>query len=236
MKFSSCTLFYFGVSMEKKNRIKIKIQKNAQEFWEWFQKHEPEIFDFENNQETIFKSLSKKLYSVHPSLGFAFHEEIQEGKREIILSPNGDKLAIPFLNILHDLMPALDRWQVTLYKPRIQISDSLKPVEMKNTVFDPGRVTFVLFAKDALIYIIFFVEGYEDKQNQETLQTCVIILLDQLIGEYNAMNKIGDVMIEPADTPFEQGKKYPLNYLPLAFDETIKKIEQRENKKRSTKH
>ncbi|MGD9200332.1 MAG: hypothetical protein PVI26_02115 [Chitinispirillia bacterium] len=216
--------------MGKKRQIKANIQKRAKEFWEWFQKNEPEIFNFKNNQDTIFKSLSEKLCSVHPSLGFAFHEQIQEGKREIIFSPNGDKVVIPFLNILYELRPELERWHIILYKPRIPISDCLKPIEVKNTVFNPEEIKFVLFAKDTLIYIIFFVEGYEDKQKKESIQTCVIILLDQLIGEYNAMTKIGDVMIQPADTPLEKGKKYHLKYLPLAFDETLKKIEHRRKK------
>ena len=212
--------------MGKNRRIKINIQKRARKFWEWFKKNERDIFDFKNNQEMIFKSLSEKLYSVHPSLGFAFHEQIQEeNKRKIILSPNGDKAAIPFLNILYEEMPELERLQVTLYKPRIPISDCLKPIEVKDIIFDPNRAKFVLFAKDTLIYIIFFVEDYEDKQKKETIQTCVILLIDQLIGEYNAMTKIGDIMIQPEDTPFEKGKKYPLKYLPLAFDETTKKIE-----------
>ena len=216
--------------MGKNRQIKLNIQKRAQEFWEWFKKNEQEIIDFKNNQETIFKSLSEKLYSVHPSLSFAFYEQLKKGKREIILSPNGDKVAIPFLNILCKEMPELERIDVIPYKPRIPISDCLKPIEVKNTLFDPNRAKFVLFAKDPLIYIIFFVEGYEDKQKKETIETCVILLLDQLIGEYNAMTKIGDIMIQPADTPLEEGKKYPVKYLPLAFDETIKKIENRRNK------
>ena len=51
------------------------------DFWAWFQRNEPVLFDFEKNQDKVFASLASALHKVHPSLTFEFGPK-QNGRRE----------------------------------------------------------------------------------------------------------------------------------------------------------
>jgi hypothetical protein len=86
----------------------------AQEkFWSWFLQHEPELFDFNPDQEAererIFEQLASELRKVDPDLVFEFGPK--EPRREFVVSAGGLKRAFPAVTKLVDASPGLDRWR-----------------------------------------------------------------------------------------------------------------------------
>ena len=60
------------------------------DFWAWFELHEEEIFNFENNRELVFDKLTTQMHKVDSSLTFEFGPE-EDGQREFTISADGNK-------------------------------------------------------------------------------------------------------------------------------------------------
>lgn len=204
---------------------KKKVIRNSKSFWEWFCENENELFNAKIKQEGIFELLNNKLMSIHKNLMFTFSEKIKKGeKRKFIISAGGDKALIPYVECLYENSPELKRWEIIRYKPRM---DSIDSFEICGEVISLENIKFSLFIHDKKIFLLFFVDGYENKNKQPVLQAALATIMDHLLGEYDAMTKIESCWIEPADTPFEKGEKYPLEYLQKAFDESVEKLKLR---------
>jgi hypothetical protein len=80
-------------------------------FWQWFDAHQDELFDFEVDQERIFNDLSEQLIQVHPQLTFEFGPKADW--REFVISAGGIREAFPAVSSLVAAAPKLDRWRIT---------------------------------------------------------------------------------------------------------------------------
>jgi hypothetical protein len=85
-----------------------------EEFWTWFVRHEPELFDFDPTQEVegkrIFDQLASELQKIDPDLTFEFGPK--SPKREFVISAGGIRRAFAAVISLTTAAPALDRWKV----------------------------------------------------------------------------------------------------------------------------
>lgn len=201
---------------------KKRSRKRVERFWVWFQENEDDLFDYEKNQEIIFGKVENELRIIHKSLAFAFSQFHRDGKREFVISANGDKKAIPFVEILYESAPKLERWEFVKYRQRMD--DEIKSFETNGIAISPDMVKFGLLLIKKKIYILFFVEGLEDKDKEEALQFGTLTMMDYLLGEYDVMTKIEGIDILPADEPFD-GEKHPIKCLPKAFDDFVENIQ-----------
>ena len=64
-------------------------------FWQWFKKNESRLFSFEANREAIFDELSEQMRRVNRDLVFEFSPVRPTGKREFVISADGNKAAFP---------------------------------------------------------------------------------------------------------------------------------------------
>lgn len=208
--------------MKKFNLLKRKkIEKKVKKFWEWFLTKENELFDFKQNQESLFNDLQFHLDSIHNHLGFVFNEELTNGKREFIISANGDRNMIPYVETIFEDAPELDRWIMKKYKPRME---GISKFEIDNLTINPEDINFILFAEEKKIHAVFYVKGYEDEGKKSILRAGLASIIDHLVGEYDAMTKISASYIEPFDEPLPvEGKKYPIEFLPQGLDNFYEK-------------
>lgn len=202
-----------------------KKEKKIEKFWQWFAENESVLYKFEKNQEAIFTTLTGILRTIHPSLGFAFSEITSNNMREFILCTNGDKSAIPIIEHLHASAPSMANWTITKFRPRMNVRDCLVPFAIADKTFYPDKVTFTLFTKKNKIYLAFFIEGLDENNKDPYLVQGMSVLLDHLLGEYDAMTKIDHVWLEPSHKSIGKGKKYQLKYLPQAFDKILSRIQ-----------
>ena len=64
-----------------------------EKFWQWFDAHQDQLFNFELDRERIFDELSSRLNCVHPELTFEFGPE--KDKREFVISAGGIRWPSP---------------------------------------------------------------------------------------------------------------------------------------------
>ena len=181
-------------------------------FWQWFDAHQDEIFDFEVDQERIFDELSEQLVRVHPRLTFEFGPPNAD-RREFVISADGMREAFPAVSSLVAGAPKLDRWLVTAFRPR---RTPINSVQIGETRVDPGKVEFSLLTKGSVITIQLFIPGF--KEDDVTLKQIAYIMLDDALGEYDVETKVGPIQMLPSEST-STTRRYPFAELPSLFDQ-----------------
>lgn len=188
-----------------------------QQFWKWFREHSNELFDFERDQERIFDQLATELQKVDPNLTFEFGPK--GAKREFVISAGGIKKAFPAVSALAQSAPALDRWQVTAFRPRRMSANVL---EFRGKRVDPKTVQFSLLDNGKIAGIYLFIPGFQEDDTD--LKQIGYLLLDEALGEYDVEARLGLIkMLSPDANTNTQ--RYPLPHLPAQFDELVARLE-----------
>jgi len=85
-----------------------------QDFWDWFQANEETLFTFTPDlQEALDRidRINAKMRNVHSSMCSEVGLVLEEGgKRELIISADGNPDAFPAVERLFSQAPKLDRW------------------------------------------------------------------------------------------------------------------------------
>jgi hypothetical protein len=176
-----------------------------QEFWNWFIRHEPELFGFDSNQvaerERIFGELAIEIEKVDPDITFEFGPN--EAKREFVISAGGIKRAFPAVVSLANAAPTLGRWQVTAFRPR---RTPRHIVEFGDKRVDPDNVQFSLLDNGKNAGIQLFIPGFqEDDANWKQIG---YLLLDGTLGEYDVECRLGLIKMLSPDTHTD-GDRHP---------------------------
>jgi hypothetical protein len=181
-----------------------------QDFWNWFQKNEASLFDFEKNQEPIFDGLATAMHRVHPSLTFEFGPK-EGNKREFVISADGIKDAFPKVFSLYATAPKLPRWTFIKFRPRREpMNISYDGISVR-----AQDIKFKIDADGSKAGITLFVPGHT-AQNHKTMVGIAFLTLDQALGEFDVETKVG--FIEVASPNAASESTSPLKELPGAFD------------------
>lgn len=183
-----------------------------QEFWKWFQKNETSLFNFEKNQDAVFQTLSTQMKKVHESLTFEFGP-IKEGKREFVISGDGDKKAFPAVENLHADAPKLDRWVFIKFRPRRTPMD----IEYSGVRVKTDDVFCTVEPDRGKAGITVFIRGYQVEQHK-TYAGITFLMLDQALGEYDVETKVGFIQTKPFSAASELEKK-PFKEVAKIFDD-----------------
>jgi hypothetical protein len=187
-----------------------------QVFWQWFDAHQDELFNFETDQERVFDELSQQLIQVHPDLTFEFGPKTD--RREFVISAGGIRGAFPAVSSLVAAAPTLDRWRVTAFRPR---RTPLNSVQLAETCIDPSDVEFSLLTKGSVIGIQVFIPGF--RESDLTLKQIGYLMLDDALGEYDVETKIGLIQMLPPEAP-RTYRRYPFSELPSLFDQLASQL------------
>lgn len=180
-------------------------------FWQWFDAHQDELFDFEVDQERIFDDLSEQLVRVHPKLTFEFGPKAD--RREFVISAGGIREAFPAVSSLVAAAPKLDRWRITAFRPR---RTPLNSIQVGEICFGPADVEFSLLTKGSAIGIQLFIPGF--RENNVTFKQIAYLMLDDALGEYDVETKVGLIKMLPPEAP-RTARRYPFSELPSLFDQ-----------------
>jgi hypothetical protein len=192
----------------------------AQEaFWNWFIRHEEELFDFEADRERIFDQLHIELQKVDKNLVFEFGP--RQTRREFVISADGIKSAFPAVTLLVHVAPPLERWQMTAFRPRRW---PLNPVDFRGKCVDPNDVQFSLLDDKETAGLHLFIPDF--REGDGDLKAIGYLMLDEALGEYDVESRLGLIKMLSTDTHTE-GKRYPLAELPAYFDQLVSRLEGR---------
>src|SRR6266851_340996 len=161
-----------------------------QAFWNWFQKNDDDLFDFEKDRERIFDRLSTEIHKVDPNLTFEFGPK-ENGRREFTISADGIRKAFPAVEKLYDAAPPLPRWKLQKFRQRREPSD----ISFRGIKVTASSVTVELRKTGEKVNLELFIPGYTET-NRETYLSITFLLLDQALGEYDVETRVGEISVK----------------------------------------
>lgn len=181
-------------------------------FWDWFSENRE---NFTSHDSSVLKPLAEKIHSIHPDLTFEFSLP-KGGEREFVISADGIRGTIPAVEKLCAAAPDIVGWTIKKYRQRGQSDDiELQFGEIK---FDSSDFYVTLHRDGSSVGLTVFVRDTNRFSKEGQYQGAAWIFLDNAIGEYDMMTKVG--FVEFADGSVESElPKYALRDLPQAFDE-----------------
>lgn len=179
-------------STEMRVTMKIKLFSKADpnvSFWKWFSSRKSEIYEnFENDKECFLDEISNRLKVIDDNLTFEI-STIKEGeKREFIISADGIADSFETVESLCNVAPHYSNWTIIKFRPRMN-SESLQ-ISMGDIQLSYDDIFFTYENKGHYIDLSIHIEKYDPNDNRYTF--AYFILLDSLIGEYDAVSKIGN--------------------------------------------
>jgi hypothetical protein len=190
-------------------------------FWNWFRQNESRLFDFERDQDRIFRQLASALHDVDPDLTFEFGP-IVDGRREFVVSAGGIRGAFPAVEALVEAAPSLARWCITKFRPRRPVSGHLEFAGLRVGAHD---VWITCHPDDGRWGLTIHLPGYEPTPDHRYEQIGYL-WLDQSLGEYDVETRISFIEFASTDHGATVGD-VSLNRLPSIIDGVVSNRERR---------
>lgn len=172
-------------------------------FWKWFTLNSHRLFHFETDQEQVFDELSRQLAQLNERLCFELGP-VKDGRREFIISADGDKSAFPAVRALVAAAPPYPEWVIIPFRPPMNLDD-YSEVAYGDVTLSVDDVWFSYEKDETLVHLDLYIPGYE-AGNEGKLGSAAYLLLDLALGEYVVETQVGGIARHalPAD-PAGQG-------------------------------
>ncbi len=171
-----------------------KMADKYQDFWDWFITKERYIWDnIEKDSQNIGKLIDENLKKVHDDLAFDIYFEICDGKRDFIISADGIESIFPEVISLCEKAPKFNHWNIIAFRPKTNQKDQC--IEIDNLCLDYTKIYFKHNFNSIPFDIDVYIENYDGKDNRYVHG--YFLLLDTLIGEYEAVTSIRNTSIHP---------------------------------------
>lgn len=173
-------------------------------FWKWFVNNQAYIHkNLENDKESILDQLNSRLKEIDENLTFEISDQKTEENRELVISADG--IADSFDNVikLYRAAPSIENWTIIPFRPRMN-SNNIQ-IKMGDIALDYDDIYFVYEHQGHYIDLNVYMK-YEE-ESQGLYIHMYFILLDSLIGEYDAVSKIGNTEFMSLNTQSEPGLK-----------------------------
>lgn len=160
------------------------MKNSYKKFWEWFEAQEQYIFDeLENHPDDIAEVIAQNLERIHPDLVFDIPFDITDGKREIVISADGDKNLFSVVQEFVKTAKEYERWKIVGLRPRTNQLD--QAIDIDGLYLEYEDIFFVLKHKSLPLDVDVYIKGYTTDDNRYVHG--FFLLLDTLVGEYNAV-------------------------------------------------
>ena len=185
-------------------------------FWDWFVENEERIFGVRDGQEPVFKELVTAIREVNPEMTFEFGP-VEGGKRSFILSADGLKEVVPAVEKLFSTAPELSNWAFVKYRQRRPLID----VQLGDINLRPSDVLVTIEEDGPKAGLSVYIKGYRGKMEQQKIGAA-FLMLDNALGEYDMINRVGFIEFYPAEAPSDL-VKHNIETLPTVFDNFFKR-------------
>jgi hypothetical protein len=188
-------------------------------FWQWFVKHEEQIFAHEREGRAVIDALNAELARIDADVTYEFGP-VRHGKREMVLSANGKKSAFPAIEALCASVPELDRFTIVKFRPR---RPAVGDVSYAGVSMRSSDVRFHL-CKDTdpeKVGVLLFLPGYSPSQ-RTAYGGVGYLMLDEALGEYAIETQVGFIEFANPSSPLFEGS-HPISGLPAQFDAVMAK-------------
>jgi hypothetical protein len=182
-------------------------------FWKWFLEHEDLFFFYERYQDKLLPVALDHLQEIQPDLVFEVAPEV-EGRRELIISANGMKEGFSSVIEVVKAAPEMERWIVVPFRQRKTNLDI--QIQIDDLVLSPEDIFFSYEFQNDKMNIRLYIAGINPED--EDLYQATLLILDNVIGEYDVEMKLGDIDILPLHDVKDPEKLLLLKDLPSIID------------------
>ena len=159
------------------------------EVWDWFSKNNKKLEDFLRSDMTdysIYNELSRIISTYNGNL-FPEITGHKSGKYVLIITCDGIREGIPFVEKLCDSAPAYDNWIIEKFRrPGHTRQLNFNGLELKES-----DIKIKYQQRRGVYDVNILINDY--KPNDDRYKSLAFLYLDHFIGEYNVMTKIGEI-------------------------------------------
>jgi len=170
-------------------------------FWDWFSLVEEDIYNnIEKHPDEFAYDIKEHLKEIHPHIEFEISFEIVDEKRNFVISADGIfNLFDVVLNLVNSA-PYYKRWNIVAFRPRLHQKNQV--IELDGVSLDYDDIYFLYQESDYnKLNLDVYIRGFDGDDNRYI--HVYFILLDSLIGEYDAVTLIEMTTILPLDNDME---------------------------------
>ncbi len=164
------------------------------EFWDWFKANQEYIWNYiESSPTEIGKLIDKNIKRVNDNIAFDIYFEVHEGKRDFVISADGIEAIFGEVINLTKTAPEFDKWNIIAFRPKTNQCDQC--IEIDNLCLDYRHIYFKHNFNSIPFDIDVYIDNYDGKDNRYVHG--YFLLLDTLIGEYEAVTSINETHVHP---------------------------------------
>lgn len=197
----------------------MSIPSPENKFWSWFEHSQDQYLDLETaDMDEKFSIMGAKIREVHDDLTFAISPMDKEGKRELIISADGIQDAFPSVIKLVHLAPHLPGWEVKPFRPKVEMDEY--HIDLGHRIIKAEEIRFEFQIIEGRLELHLYIKDYHPEA--EDILIASQILLDSLLGEYDAATKIQFLAFHELSEIENPDQLPQLELLPMLVDDLSK--------------
>ncbi|MEO0898224.1 MAG: DUF695 domain-containing protein [Bacteroidota bacterium] len=182
------------------------------QFWTWFLNHQADYLQLEGKDlEQKFYAIGERIKQVNEDLTVSISPLLDDGSRELIISADGVFRSFPALIKLVNKAPSISHWTITPFRPPIELEEF--HLQIGESVLKPEDIRFEFEIVEGGLELHLYLMQHEAEMAD--LEFACYILLDSLLGEYDAATKIRFLAIHPSEEHENPSSLPPLEVLPM---------------------
>lgn len=183
--------------------------RNPKFFWDRFHRYEKALYNFDGSEVELGNRVYKILQLYNPYIGFELSPELVDGKREMLLTANGDEKLFDVVNRLVEGAPASlkNRWNFISLRPPAGVGDVVvhfdgKEISSSEILYDLEPSPSQKGKFDILIHI----RGikFDTPQIEEDVCEAAFLIIEGIVGERAMGENLSAVVLVS-----ESDMKYP---------------------------
>ena len=183
----------------------LKSSSKEDKFWSWVLRNKNEIINIPNDQSFV-QQLITKIKEYNHVLTFEIGG-LGDGPLEFVISCDGIKSGIPVVEKLVNSAPQIPGIKVIKFR---QPKDDALEIQIGDLKISANDV-FFQYKIDNNIHLQFFIPGY--RSDDQRYAQITFILLDNLIGEYFVMTKVGTIDFQKIQAESDLSKMTRLSHI-----------------------
>ena len=189
------------------------------DFWAWFQANEDRLYHLERYKPSVSTDLMDEIARVNKGLAYEISPPGPDGRRELVLSADGNLTLFPVVEALYDAAPELVRWSITQFRPREPLEQGAIVVTI-NGKTQRGEMRYIMTTDKGKAAIDFFLPGAGQPPTRDDIYIARLHL-QVFLGEEDFGRYVQQMSVLSAtDERYSLSK--PMADLPAEFDAVIK--------------
>lgn len=210
-------MYLLGTFYIKSYSIHSKKMKQAIQFWNWFEENSIRFFVCEDNSSELFRELKSRLELIDRNLTYEISVPRENGKREMAISADGRVNSFQSVIEMMKFAPKknLSKWEIVAFRQKdpkasvIKLNNGFK-IDLENLKFnysheeDSNQISLRIYCESP-------------KKNEKFYNIGIPVLLDGLLGEYDAVTKIKHLNLLEMESRYDI-EKFEMKELPKIID------------------